>query len=68
MVFRPFTYDHLTGKYLKFGELYPNVRYVLSADITEKAGPFKGYGLLLPTKNIQIGNLKYRHFILRMRV
>ena len=44
-------YDHFDRKIFELENIYSNVRYVLSADITEKLS-LQRYGLLLPTKNI----------------
>ena len=50
-------YDHFDRKIFELENIYPNVRYVLSADITEKPVPSKVW-FVIADKEYRIGNLK----------
>lgn len=50
-------YDHFDRKIFELEDIYPNVRYVLSADITEKPVPSKVW-FVIADKEYRIGNLK----------
>ena len=50
-------YDHFDRKIFELENLYSNVRYVLSADITEKPVPSKVW-FVIAGKEYRIGNLK----------
>ena len=49
-------YDHFDRKIFELENIYPNIRYVLSADITEKPVPSKVWFVI--DKEYRIGNLK----------
>ena len=50
-------YDHFDRKIFELENIYPNIRYVLSADITEKPVPSKVW-FVIADKEYRIGNLK----------
>lgn len=50
-------YDHFDRKIFELENIYSNVRYVLSADITEKPVPSKVW-FVIADKEYRIGNLK----------
>ena len=50
-------YDHFDRKIFELEDIYPNVRYVLSADITEKPVHSKVW-FVIADKEYRIGNLK----------
>lgn len=50
-------YDHFDRKIFELENIYSNVRYVLSADITEKSVPSKVW-FVIADKEYRIGNLK----------